>query len=687
MITQIEYTNVRNIKHLVLNFKNKCSILSGANGIGKSNALNGASYGITNVLLTDKWGTGENNLRSLFPKDYVDGQDPTVTITLDTGITFTKKFVKGNNKTANSTEYYVNGVKKKKEADFNEEFYKAFHFEKKLKNAKDINELRLFTDPLYALQKVEPKALRSLLVELGASVTNEEVYKIHPELEPLKQYEAKFMGDYSEMRVAWKRDRTELNKQLNAIPELMTHYAGEEFNPEIREALEIKKLETLSKINSLKNNTQDVVVEYKNTITDLRHQKELTVATESSKIMAELAKLEEQKKQAINNANNAQNEELKAINSQIQLKGQELESLNLSKKTYADIRAKKRAEASGYIDEKQELYNQYEELKEELEQVTARQFVDYTQCPKCGHRFIADEASVTLFNKQKQDDIANIQDKFSKIDIRLKEIEKDFDVAVELGRRAKENEEATDTKINDLKDEIEALNLQKSGVTNKPVDMSKVTEIEAQIKAIQSTKIDTSKYDSEIESLTNKINGLSNTNSVETEEEIKKLSSILEDTEAKIKEQYELEAKQKGRIETEAKADEIAKKLNDTDSNLGLVNSFIQTKISLINAKAKELTGLDFVMLEENTTNDNLTEVCYPTVNGVEFSSVNTSEKLKVGIQFIHKIKEILGANDLPILADRLEGFDDLDKIRNLTTEQMICTVVGDKEQKEIVVI
>ena len=681
MITQIEYTNVRNLKHLVLNFKNKCSILSGANGIGKSNALNGASYGITNVLLTDKWGSGENNLRSLFPKDYVKGQDPTVTITLDTGITFTKKFVKGDNKTANSTEYYVNGVKKKKETDFNEEFYKAFHFEKKLKIAKDINELRLFTDPLYALQKIEPKVLRTLLVEL-CSVSNEEVYKLHPEFEPLKQYEAKFMGDYSEMRVAWKREKTEFNKQLNAIPELMAHYAGEKFNPETRKELEIKKLETLSKINSLTN--KDVIDEYRSKIKDLRHDKELYVSGENSKIMVKLAKLEEQRNQAETNAKNAEKEALKTLNNQIQSKGQELEALNQSKKAFAETRANKRKEAMKYKEEEQNLTNQYEKLKETLEQVNAKQFKNYATCPKCGHIFIADESQVILFNKQKQDDINNIQDQFSKIDIRLKEIEKEFKVCVELGRRAKENEETTDTKIKDLNDEIDDLKQKKSDVT---ADMSKVDELDTKIKTLKGTKIDTSKYDSEIELLTNKINGLSNTNSVETEEEIKKLSSILEDTEAKIKEQYELETKQKGREETEAKADKIAKKLNDTDSNLGLVNSFIQTKISLISAKAKELTGLDFVMLEENTTNDNLAEVCYPTLNGVEFSSVNTSEKLKVGIQFIHKIKEILGANDLPILADRLEGFDDLDKIRNLTTEQMICTVVGDKEQKEIVVI
>ena len=146
-------------------------------------------------------------------------------------------------------------------------------------------------------------------------------------------------------------------------------------------------------------------------------------------------------------------------------------------------------------------------------------------------------------------------------------------------------------------------------------------------------------------------------------------------------------SKYNSKLEFEAKYDEVATALNNTESLIMRVTEFIQKRISMINEKARTLTGIDFVMLEENLTNDNVKEVCYATVDGVEFGNVNTSQKLAVGIQFIHKIKEILGNNDLPILADRLEGFDDLDKIRALTTEQMICTVVGNKNQKEIVII
>lgn len=93
MIEKLEVSNFRNIKHIDLCFKNSTSILTGANGIGKSNTLNAANWLITNTLLTDKWGTGENDLQSVFPKDYIKGQEPCVTITFKNNVTFTKKFV------------------------------------------------------------------------------------------------------------------------------------------------------------------------------------------------------------------------------------------------------------------------------------------------------------------------------------------------------------------------------------------------------------------------------------------------------------------------------------------------------------------------------------------------------------------------------------------------------------------
>lgn len=685
MITKVEIMNFRNLRHIVLEFKERISILTGANGIGKSNTLNGMSYCLTNTLLTDKWGVGENDLDSIFPVDYVKGQEPTVEITLETGVKFKKVFAKG--KDGNTTEFYVNGIKEKTKKGFEEKLYEALNFKKKLRCEKEVNELRLFTDPLYPLQKLDPKALRTLLVELGCSVTNEEVYAAHPEYEPLKQFEAKFMGDYTNMRVAWKRDKAELNKQLDAIPSMMENYAGEDFKPEIRKGLEEQKQEVINKINALNSNSKEATADLKKELEETKHQKELYVAEESSKIMTELAKLEEQKKQAVIDANSSQNEELKAINSKIQNKSEEMSALNETMKSYSTTRTNCRNEARQAQTDVDNLYKLIENLHEELEKVTNRQFVGYVTCPDCGKVFVADEAALVLFNKQKQDDLARIQDNISNNEIEIKKKEKIFNETYHKGYEAKVKEEELEKRIFYIKDEIDELNVQKSNIASKPIDNSKVTDLELKINTLKATQIDTTKFNSKIEELTLKIQKLSTDNSSEKEEEISKLSSLKEDIEAKIKEQYEIEAKQNGRIKTLEKQDDIVFALNDVEHQLELVNGFIHTKISLINNKAKALTGLDFVMLEENISNDGVKEVCYPTINGVEFANVNTSEKIAVGIQFIHKLKEILGANDLPILADRLEGFDDIQKIKNLTTEQMICTVVGNSEQKEIVII
>lgn len=105
--------------------------------------------------------------------------------------------------------------------------------------------------------------------------------------------------------------------------------------------------------------------------------------------------------------------------------------------------------------------------------------------------------------------------------------------------------------------------------------------------------------------------------------------------------------------------------------------------ISKLNKKATEKIGIEFVMLEENLTNENLNPVCYAIIDGVEFKSVNTAKKLEVGIKFIERLKEIaieefeVPKNSLPILTDKLEGIAHLEKVKNLTNEQLIGTRVS----------
>ena len=688
MIKSLETKHFRNLDYLKLEFENLCSILFGANGIGKSNSLNAMSWIIANVLNTDKWGSGENDLNSIFPINYKDGENPEVTITLDTGATFTKKYVKG--KSGNTAEFYINGVKETSKKNFEAALYADLHFEKHLKCEKDVNEVRLFTDPLYALQKLDAKQLRTLLIELGCSVSNDDVFNVETRFNDLKKYREQFRDDFTKMRTSLKTDRLELNKQLEAIDLIIMSYADvNDYNPEVRTQLEDKKRNIISQLDKLSSGNSQLTENIEAQITELQHQKQLFELEEKNKLNAEIVKLEVKHEDALKIARNKQSKTEEDLNKQIQELSNKITSYNQSKSAYANTRFNKRYECNKYIAEKEDLTSKIDMSKDIISQIEARQYKGLVTCPDCGKIFAADPSAELLFNKQKQEDIKHATDNVEKWKLRLKEIDKAFNECKKLGLEAKEQDDKIDLELAPLKEELDRLNDTKNTLRESVniADYSEADKIAKQLEELKATQINTTEFDIKINDLKAKLQNAI-TNSQEANKEFKeRLNSQLEEIENQIKETYRAESRLESKNEAQEKQKKVTETLNDTEYLLELVNSFIQLKIKLINNKAKAITGLDFVMLEDNLTNDGIKEVCYATVDGVEFGNVNTSQKIVVGIKFIEKMKEILGHNDLPILADRLEGFDDIDKIKSLTTEQLICTVVGNKNQKQITII
>ena len=209
-IKRLELTNFRNIKHLVLDFKSNPVIIQGDNGIGKSNVLCANSWFFTDALFSDKWGTGENDINSIIPIDQKKGEYVSVKVTFESGIEFTKVYktvwdLKTGKPKGHNTEGYINSSLCKNMKLWQEELMKEVNFVPTLRG---FNELRLFTDPLYALQKIEPKELRQLLVALGCEVTNEEVYKAleyKMDLSYVRENESKYRGNFFDMRADVKR--------------------------------------------------------------------------------------------------------------------------------------------------------------------------------------------------------------------------------------------------------------------------------------------------------------------------------------------------------------------------------------------------------------------------------------------------------------------------------------------------
>ena len=196
---------------------------------------------------------------------------------------------------------------------------------------------------------------------------------------------------------------------------------------------------------------------------------------------------------------------------------------------------------------------------------------------------------------------------------------------------------------------------------------------------------DVTKEYQQVNELKAKVESLKNMDAIKIQDQVNELEMKIAEVNSKIADENVKRSKFMDKVEYEAQLGSTQRKLNDNEALLARCNRLIQTMISMINQKATEKTGLTFVMLEENLSNDGIKEVCYATVDGIPFKDVNTATKIKYGIKFIEKLKEILGHNDFPILADRMEGIDSFETIKNLTKEQLICTRVTDG--KEITVL
>ena len=333
------------------------------------------------------------------------------------------------------------------------------------------------------------------------------------------------------------------------------------------------------------------------------------------------------------------------------------------------------------------LNNDLANAKARILEANERTFQGFVKCPHCGETFASDQAAYDNFNKHKTNDITYWQNKVSEIEIKIIEMTKSRDKIANMGKESKAQIDELISQISEYDSKIETIKSQINDTYGIQVDYTEVQKLDQEIQTLNNKAIDCGKYNNELNQIQAAIDKTILDSKQANAEELDKLENEVDEIKSSLEEEYIKKSKWASKAKYQQQLHEYNNKLNDIEYELELVSDFMQTMISMINAKAKDITGIDCVMLEENLGNDNLKEVCYATVDGVPFDSVNTSQKLEVGIKFIERIKKILGENQLPILADRLEGFDSVNTIKALTSEQLICTRVGSDDMQNITII
>lgn len=695
-IKRLELTNFRNIKHLVLDFKSNPVIIQGDNNLGKSNVLSAVSWFFTDTLLTDKWGTGENDVNSIIPIDQVKGEYVSVKVTFESGVEFTKVYktiwdLKTGKPKGHNTEGYINSSLSKNMKLWQEELMKEVNFVPTLKG---FNELRIFTDPLYALQKIEPKELRQLLVALGCEVTNEEVYRAleyKMDLSYVRENESKYRGNFFDMRADVKR-------MIKADSESMQTYEAQAklYNDveEVDESQllwldnEIKELQ--SKYYSIKDDdTSNKLRELNSKIFELQSQKRIFYEQEESKnrialqeVQAQRAKEQEEYDRKREERSNGIMNEQARIYSEMQ---QTNETVRAYQKSYANITQSLQSSSEAG----KRLIEEQRELMMNLEEVKASTYSDMVTCPMCMHQFVLDPVKEAAFQASKEAKITSLNARLEKV---KESIEKQKAVFKNLKQQKEDTlreVEKLNPKVKELEAAYDAINYRITEIKLQPLPFEWNTDLQAKEQELKNFRADTSKYDNEIQLLQEQVSQLQQNANAAIEQERAEINRQIEELKAERDELNIAKSKYLTKIQVQENYDLAVAKRNDHEAIYNTINDVIHTMIDMCNKKAYEKTGFEFVMLEE-TLSDTVKEVCYMIVDGVPFTNVNTSRKAIIGTLFISKVKDILEElgtpkNDLPILFDKLESIS----LKTFEDNKQVfenCQFIGTKvtEGKEI---
>ena len=666
MIKELQIRNFRNLATLNLKFNDMVSILTGQNGLGKSNTLNAASFGVTNTILTDKWGFGENDIDSIIPKGATRGINPEVTIINEVGTTFTKKFVSdwssdGSKVKGHHTEWFVNGVKRN-ETEFKEDFYKAFNFTPKIKS-KDVNELRLFTDPLYALQKLDAKQLRQLLVELGCSVTPEELYQ--QGFGDLRPYGDKYMNKWDVMRKDLKDKIKITTKEVESIQaKLETVATIEDYNPDTIKELNKEYEALISKKSAIQSGVQNPeIIELEKKIEAINAAIQTRIQEHQKNVAEQRSLLLQQKQFELDKAQSGINAELNPLKDELRQIDNEIERMNAAIQSYNLTAQNQSRMMQQYVTLANNLNEKKSNLSVKLDVVRNSKYENTITCPICGSEFPASEEDRANFEAHKQSEVQTLIKEIEKLEQDKASYKEEYskakglrDEAVQTVDEARVNLEVARGKKLELEAKIKE-------VGSKGFDNSKVEEIEKKIFALD-LPIDFSKEYQEIGNLKTKVETLKNADEFKIQDQVNEITTQINDLNLKISNEYVKQSKYKEKIEYEANLKASQANLNDLECLLARCNRLIQTMINLINEKATEKTGLTFVMLEENLTNDGIKEVCYATI--IKYKIFNLI-KLK---DTCNKEKNIIPS----IINTLLEYFLAIDTHGNVIIKDIILT-------------
>lgn len=524
--------------------------------------------------------------------------------------------------TGHITDYYINGVPKKKT-----------EYESYLNNIIDENTFRILTNPLYFNTSLHWKQRRALALKICGEVEPEDIFRKNSNLIELKPLLADKTVD--ELKAEMTARKRKLNEELKSIPYRIDELSREKVEFDI-EALTKEKKELEAKLIGLKNSNG---IDY---------------CFRLRAINGGIKVLENEMKELEQNLTKEIREQLNAA----------MEAKSNIQRAYYEVKGK--AESwKARIDvtkEKIETLNkELEDLRNKFKGIAAETFDESTTiCPTCKRPLPDEEIErhKAEFENYKSNTLAEINAQGKSIKAELDKVIKDLaNYEKELENNQQELIALTKF-INSKENEIKALEeeLQSIDITKLP----EYREIQSKLEKLNEEK-------KEVEVLAKEQENSSQI--LELEARISEINKQLARVDlAKENEKRIEELKDRERM--------LAQMVAETEKIEYLCDQYVITQAKLLEDKLNSKFKTVKFKLFDIQVNGGINETFVTTVDGVPFEDLNNAMKINAGLDIINTLTDYYNVK-APIFIDNRESVNEIIDVKS----QVINLIVSkDKE-------
>lgn len=623
-LAAMKLNNFKGVRDLTVEFDGQDTVIRGANETGKTtivDAFHFLLFGYNSdwdhvsskkfkIKTYDENGDVVHKLEHGVTADLVqiDGDDrATVTLRRVYRERWSEDRSTGEKRLKGHTqEFYVNGVEKSKG-----------EYEDRVNRIIDEETFKLLTNPSYFANTLHWQDRRQVLLDMVEDPDHGDILAQNPKLEELDEaldeYRQESINDLEEYL---SQQKTGLQDNMDELSGLLKEAKNRLVDiDEAPEDLE----ERLEELKASRNQVQEE-------ITDLKAE-------------GPEAELKARIKQAQERAETVKESRQDEVRGKI---GDVKDTLKEARREKDDLEsrlenAKRRRERKeGDLEEAR---NNVDRLRSQYEEMASDALEEYPdECPTC-ERQIGDEETAKLVYKKTNRGVSETLEEI------VQKAGRNKDRVTDLERELAE----LDDKIGELRDKIaeaeQSIQEKEDRLEGLEADMAAYKDEGEYIEAVE-----------EVEQLQEKLKGLEEPEELDRKrEQLDHLNNQIDKTQANLKE-IELSQDAQDRVdELRTEKKDLARYIEEYERLLYLVEQYRRVDIRLREDRINTQFGLVDWTLFESKVGGGWSEVCYPTVGGVPYPSLNAAAKVQAGMDIIRTLNERHSVW-VPIFIDRRES-------------------------------